>query len=232
MVPCARCQTCPDAPVTAGRSGPPAQRAEARFRFRRVGKVWRYTEATLRETPEACVGHYGRPPVVAEFDWWRQRELALAQAGQRRAAPAELDAVGRNAKANDANALDPEKGWKVTLVLADAAQVAEDKLNVLGAGWNITDPMPSPFALGGIIEVPWNETNRSHPFRLELIDLDGNPVVMEGLEGSTEVAVNGTFEIGRPSGIRAGSFQPFPFAVNCGPDAVAARPPLRVAVQH
>jgi hypothetical protein len=111
-------------------------------------------------------------------------------------------------------------------------QAAHVSNGLLGAGWNITGPMPSPFALGGIIEVPWNETNRSHAFRLELIDLDGNPVVLEGLEGSTEVAVDGTFGIGRPSGIRAGSFQPFPFAVNCGPDAVAARPQLRVAVQH
>jgi hypothetical protein len=56
------------------------RRIEARFRFRRVGKVWRYTEETLRETLGRCVDYYGRPPMVAEFDWWRQRELELAAA--------------------------------------------------------------------------------------------------------------------------------------------------------
>jgi Homing endonuclease associated repeat len=56
------------------------RRIEARFRFRRVGKVWRYTEDTLRETLARCVEHYGRPPLVAEFEWWRRRELELAAA--------------------------------------------------------------------------------------------------------------------------------------------------------
>lgn len=56
------------------------RKIEARFRFRRVGKVWRYTEQTLRETLADCVEHYGRPPMVAEFEWWRQRELELAAA--------------------------------------------------------------------------------------------------------------------------------------------------------
>jgi len=27
-----------------------------------------------------CVAHYGRPTQVAEFDWWRERELELARA--------------------------------------------------------------------------------------------------------------------------------------------------------
>jgi hypothetical protein len=57
-----------------------ARRIEARFRYRRVGKVWRFTEDTLRETLASCVEHYGRPPMVAEFEWWRDRELELARA--------------------------------------------------------------------------------------------------------------------------------------------------------
>lgn len=56
------------------------RRIEARFRFRRVGKVWRFTEDTLRETMVRCVEYYGRPPMVSEFEWWRDRELELAQA--------------------------------------------------------------------------------------------------------------------------------------------------------
>ena len=56
------------------------RRIEARFRSRRVGKIWRYSEQTLGDTLRACVEHYGRVPMVAEFDWWRERELQLAAA--------------------------------------------------------------------------------------------------------------------------------------------------------
>jgi len=53
---------------------------EARFRHRRVSKIWRYTEATLRETLERVVVYYGAIPTIQEFDAWRQRELRLATA--------------------------------------------------------------------------------------------------------------------------------------------------------
>ncbi|MEJ7891848.1 MAG: hypothetical protein WKF94_04350 [Solirubrobacteraceae bacterium] len=58
-----------------------ARRIDARFRSRRVGKVWRYTDGTLRDTLLACAEHYGgRAPMVSEFEWWRERELQLAKA--------------------------------------------------------------------------------------------------------------------------------------------------------
>jgi hypothetical protein len=57
-----------------------ARRIEARFRYRQVGKVWRYSEELLGETLGRCAKHYGRPPLVAEFEWWRDRELELARA--------------------------------------------------------------------------------------------------------------------------------------------------------
>ena len=57
------------------------KRIEARFRYRKVGKVWRFTEPALREALAACVEHYGgRCPSVAEFDWWRDRQFELAAA--------------------------------------------------------------------------------------------------------------------------------------------------------
>lgn len=56
-----------------------ARRIDARFRSRRVGKVWRYTEQTLESTLRRCIKTYGRAVTVAEFDLWRQREIALAQ---------------------------------------------------------------------------------------------------------------------------------------------------------
>ncbi len=52
---------------------------EARFQRRRLGKIWRYSETTLRETLARCVEHYGHVPQVAEFSWWRERELELAR---------------------------------------------------------------------------------------------------------------------------------------------------------
>lgn len=113
--------------------------------------------------------------------------------------------------------LDPERGMKVTLMLADAAQVADGKLNVLGAGWCLTGPQPCPSAVAGIIEVPWNLTNTNHSFRFELIDLDGNPVLMPGPHGEEPVVIPGNFEVGRPPGLRTGSYQPVPIAVNIGP---------------
>lgn len=55
-------------------------RLEARLRSRRLGKIARYTDDTLRATLAQAVEHYKRPPSVAEFSWWRQQQLALALA--------------------------------------------------------------------------------------------------------------------------------------------------------
>ncbi len=57
-----------------------ARRIEARFSSRKVGKVWRYAPETLREVILRAAEHWGRPPSVAEFTWWRERELELARA--------------------------------------------------------------------------------------------------------------------------------------------------------
>lgn len=112
-----------------------------------------------------------------------------------------------------------DKQFKVTMMLADAAQVAEGKLNVLGAGWNVTGPGPAPFAIGIIIEVPWQHTNREHTYRLELVDLDGNGVVLQGMDDP--LLFDERFEVGRPPGMRQGSYLPFPRAFNFGPMPLA-----------
>jgi hypothetical protein len=56
------------------------RKIEARFRARMVGKVGRYREQTLRETLLRCAEELGHPPLVIEFELWRQRELELAKA--------------------------------------------------------------------------------------------------------------------------------------------------------
>jgi hypothetical protein len=53
---------------------------EARFRAKRVGKVHRYRDETLREVVERCAADLGHPPLVIEFELWRQREHELAKA--------------------------------------------------------------------------------------------------------------------------------------------------------
>ena len=53
---------------------------EARFRNRGTGKVWRYNEPALRDFLAKAVEHYGYPPLVSEFEWYRARELELARA--------------------------------------------------------------------------------------------------------------------------------------------------------
>lgn len=57
-----------------------SRRIEERFRKRQLGKVWRYTEETLRDVLARCVDEIGHLPQQAEFEWWRQRELELAHA--------------------------------------------------------------------------------------------------------------------------------------------------------
>ncbi len=56
------------------------RKIEARFRGRLVGKVHRYREETLRDTLRRCARDLGHPPLVIEFEHWRQRELELAKA--------------------------------------------------------------------------------------------------------------------------------------------------------
>lgn len=53
---------------------------EARFAKRRLDKVWRYTEATLREVLNDCARELGHVPQLAEFEHWRERQLEIARA--------------------------------------------------------------------------------------------------------------------------------------------------------
>jgi hypothetical protein len=107
---------------------------------------------------------------------------------------------------------------KATMLLADYAQVAEGKLNVIGGGWSITGPQPVPFALALLIDVPWDRTNEQHRIQLELVDADGNDVVVplpDGTEGP--ISIEAAFEVGRPPGLKRGTPITVPLAINLGP---------------
>ncbi len=102
---------------------------------------------------------------------------------------------------------------KVTLLLADAAQEVGGKLYILGGGWSITGPDPTPSALAIKIEVPWVETNRKHEIILSLLDEDYRPVLI----GDKPVEIRGQFEVGRPPGLPAGIPIDAALAVNISP---------------
>jgi hypothetical protein len=61
------------------------------------------------------------------------------------------------------------------LLLCDFAEVADRKLSVLGGGW-VFKAFGSPMAVGAIIEIPWEETDRPHRWTLRLLDADGYDV--------------------------------------------------------
>lgn len=98
----------------------------------------------------------------------------------------------------------------VTLMLAEAAQVADNKLYILGGGIAVISSTPSPLAIAVKIEVPWDRADVTHDWKLELLDADGMAVLVNDLP----VLVQGQFQIGRRDDLLPGSPLPMPLAVN------------------
>jgi hypothetical protein len=107
--------------------------------------------------------------------------------------------------------------FMATLMLADAAQAVDNKLYILGGGWSVTGPAPTPFALAVSLKVPWDEANRAHTLRLELLDSDGDPVAVSGATGEEPLAIETKFEVGRPPGLKPGTSIDLAFAMNFAP---------------
>lgn len=102
---------------------------------------------------------------------------------------------------------------RVTILLADAAQVAEGKLYILGGGWTDTGPNPAPMAIAIKIDIPWDETNRRHRWELTLVNEDSKPIMV----GDKPIGLSGEFEAGRPPGHRVGTPISLPLAISLGP---------------
>ena len=111
----------------------------------------------------------------------------------------------------------PVDQWRVTLLLADAAQVVSGKLYLLGGGWSICSAPTPPMAVAGKVDVPWDETNRPHTLKLELLTQDGVSVSVPTPVGNRPIAIDATFEVGRAAGLPPGTPMDFPFAINMGP---------------
>lgn len=56
------------------------RRIEARFRSRRVAKVYRYSDQQLLDALKLAEAHWQRVPNHAEFTWWRDHQIELAKA--------------------------------------------------------------------------------------------------------------------------------------------------------
>src|SRR5213078_2286630 len=109
----------------------------------------------------------------ADRDLPRRRGADLRRADGRAARG--VDVATRRGRARGAAPLRRDLGrqLRATLLLADAAQAVEGKLYVLGGGWSVTGPQPVPMAIALKIDVPWDQANTRHSWRLELLDADG-----------------------------------------------------------
>ncbi len=104
---------------------------------------------------------------------------------------------------------------KVTMLLADYAAVADGKLTIVGGGWSVTGPVSPPFAIAVLFDVPWDQANMKHRFRLDLVDADGHVVFVTDEDGEEHpLALEGEFETGRPPGLKPGTPLTVPIAFN------------------
>ena len=106
---------------------------------------------------------------------------------------------------------------KVTMILADFAEAVRGKLYIMGGGWSVTGPAPTPTAIAVKIEVPWNQANQRHKLRLELFDGDRKPVLVPAPAGNAPLQIGGDFEVGRPAGLIQGTPIDATFAFNILP---------------
>jgi hypothetical protein len=103
---------------------------------------------------------------------------------------------------------------RATLLLADFVQAVQGKLYIMGGGWSVTGPGPVQMGIAVKFEVPWDQANVQHAFRLTLVDADEQPVRLPGGDGEQAVQVEGQFEVGRPPGLKHGTPLDFAVAVN------------------
>jgi hypothetical protein len=111
----------------------------------------------------------------------------------------------------------PDTPWKITMLLADNAQAVGGKLYIMGGGWSLTGPAPSPSAIAIKFEVPWSKANRKLTIVLELLDSDGHPVLVQGPVEQQPLKIEAQVEVGRPPGILHGTPLDLPFALNLNP---------------
>lgn len=98
------------------------------------------------------------------------------------------------------------------LLLCDHAEAINGKLYIMGAAWNLLQAPEQAItiALAIVVKVAWDEADTSHELIAELLDADGERIIMNG----EPVAPSGRFELGRPTGVKPGSTLNMPLAFN------------------
>lgn len=95
---------------------------------------------------------------------------------------------------------------EATVLLCDAAQSVNGKLYILGGGWSITGPRPTPSALAIKLDVPWTDANRPILVKAQLVDPDGQLVLLPAPDGTSKsVEIEMQVEVGRPPGLLPGT---------------------------
>src|SRR5436305_7562443 len=83
------------------------------------------------------------------------------------------------------------------------------KVNLLGAGWNVTQVLPTggtPDSVVAVfIEVPWDLCNRELGLTLELLDQDQHPVAVQTPAGPSAVRVGQPIVVNSTPGAPNGS---------------------------
>jgi hypothetical protein len=101
----------------------------------------------------------------------------------------------------------------ITLLLCDSAQVYEGKLSVLGGGWDAIQRQ-APCAVAAIVTIPWDRSEGTMQWRLDIVDADGQPLMPDG---ETPFALQGELSFNRPDHILPGSELQVPLAFTFGP---------------
>lgn len=98
------------------------------------------------------------------------------------------------------------------LLLCDHAEAINGKLYIMGAAWNLLQApgQAITIALAIVVKVAWDEAEAPHELIAELLDADGERILVNG----EPVAPSGRFELGRPSGLKPGSTLNMPLAFN------------------
>ncbi len=102
---------------------------------------------------------------------------------------------------------------RIHMLLCDSAQVSSGKLYILGGGWNNCSAGLTNMGVALNIIVPWDMSNRTFKWSLELFTEDNEPVLI-GDPPTQPVILSGEFEVGRPPEWPRGMFLSVPLAMN------------------
>jgi hypothetical protein len=105
----------------------------------------------------------------------------------------------------------PNRQIKLNFMLADAAQIQQGKLYVLGAAATMRTPESTLMAICGTVSIPWDFSNRQHVVTATLLAGD-QPFMVDTPLGLQEWRLEARLEAGRPPGFPRGGNLVVPFA--------------------